>query len=122
MDILSWYYNSVMDDFLDWVYDNISYHNEQSFDEIYDEMSLEVSGNDTGRRMGFHRNSAATILFNDEFLTYIKDLGADLQEIILNHGAEGVDVWAAYFILEKHYDKFQEEWNERCTQYNFGKY
>lgn len=63
-----------------------------------------VTGNGSGSYY-FNRYEAQEtinergILFDDDFLGYIHDMGADLDEL-LTKGAEDVDVWARCCVLD----------------------
>jgi hypothetical protein len=122
MNVKSWYYNSVMDDFLDYVNDILEYDSDRSYEDVYDDLLMVSTGNDCGRRAGFNATMAHEIAFDRDFIDYVHSMDSTIDEIISKYGDEGIDCWAANFIMDTHYDNFAEEWKERCTQYNLGEY
>ena len=100
------------------------YKNYDDWDELYEDMTMSLTGNDGSYQFGYDSSMVEKIIWEDEFISYCREeLSYDLGELILK-GRSYVECIARYFIydyyigtiLEIYYDELREAYEEELDE------
>lgn len=118
IDVINWYKENIFDEATDWLDERFSDYVDTSWDEIWDDLCMEITGNDGSRPLSYDRDIVHHVIWEPDFISYCRELDTNIGDL-LEKGEEVVDCWARYMILDYFLSiEIQKYWEAKMADYS----